>query len=101
MCAVHGRIAAKQKGPPYSGKPFLLPSRSDGKSAECARAAATVQSIQSDDPRQVEALAEGGPKGPPMIAWHDLDDREAAAVRADLGRWVGEVLFPLYPAPGS
>ena len=46
----------------------------------------------------VEALAEGGPKGPPMIAWHDLDPDEAAAVRADLGKWVGEVLFPLYPS---
>jgi hypothetical protein len=46
----------------------------------------------------VEALAEGSPKGPPMIAWHDLDPDEAAAVRADLGKWVGEVLFPLYPS---
>ena len=46
----------------------------------------------------VEALAEGGPKGPPMIAWHDLDPDEAAAVRADLGKWVGEVLFLLYPS---
>ena len=33
-----------------------------------------------------------------MIAWHDLDDQEAAAVRADLAKWVGEVLFPLYPS---
>ena len=46
----------------------------------------------------VEALAEEGPKGPPMIAWHDLDPGEAAAVRADLGKWVGEVLFSLYPS---
>jgi hypothetical protein len=46
----------------------------------------------------VEALAEGGPKGPPMIAWHDLDDQEAAAVRADLAMWVSEVLFPQYPS---
>ncbi len=46
----------------------------------------------------VEALTDGGPKGPPMIAWHDLDDQEAAAVRADLAKWVGEVLFPLYPS---
>jgi len=46
----------------------------------------------------VEALADGGPKGPPMIAWHDLDDQEAAAVRADLAKWVTEVLFPLYPS---
>jgi len=46
----------------------------------------------------VEALANGGPKGPPMIAWHDLDADQAAAVRADLARWVGEVLFPLYPS---
>ena len=33
-----------------------------------------------------------------MIAWHDLDPDEAAAVRADLAKWVGEVLFPLYPS---
>ncbi len=46
----------------------------------------------------VEALTEAGPKGPAMIAWHDLDADQAAAVRADLGRWVGEVLFPLYPS---
>jgi len=46
----------------------------------------------------VEALAEGGPKGPPMIAWHDLDPDEAAAVRADLANWVDLVLFPLYPS---
>ncbi len=46
----------------------------------------------------VEALAEGGPKGPPMIAWHDLDGQEAAAVRADLAKWVSEVLFLLYPS---
>jgi hypothetical protein len=46
----------------------------------------------------VEALAEGGPKGPPMIAWHDLDPDEAAAVMADLAKWVGEVLFSLYPS---
>jgi hypothetical protein len=46
----------------------------------------------------VEALAQGGPKGPPMIAWHDLDPDEAAAVRADLARWVDQVLFPLYPS---
>jgi hypothetical protein len=46
----------------------------------------------------VEALTEGGPKGPPMIAWHDLDPDEAAAVMADLAKWVGEVLFSLYPS---
>jgi hypothetical protein len=46
----------------------------------------------------VEALTEGGPKGPPMIAWHHLGADEAAAVRADLAKWVGEVLFPLYPS---
>src|SRR5260370_29893652 len=46
----------------------------------------------------VQALAEAGPKGPPMIAWHDLDADQAAAVRADLARWVGEVLFALYPS---
>jgi hypothetical protein len=46
----------------------------------------------------VQALTEGGPKGPPMIAWHDLDPDEAAAMRADLATWVGEVLFPLYPS---
>ena len=45
----------------------------------------------------VAALSEGGPKGPPMIAWPDLDADEAAAVRADLARWVDQVLFPLYP----
>jgi hypothetical protein len=33
-----------------------------------------------------------------MIAWHDLDDQEAAAVRADLARWADEVLFPAYPS---
>jgi hypothetical protein len=38
------------------------------------------------------------PKGSPMIAWHDLDDQEAAAVRADLAKWISEVLFPLYPS---
>ena len=46
----------------------------------------------------VAALSEGSPKGPPMIAWHDLDPDEAAAVRADLARWVDQVLFPLYPS---
>jgi hypothetical protein len=46
----------------------------------------------------VQALAEGGPKGPPMIAWHDLDPDEAAAARADLATWVDQVLFPLYPS---
>ena len=46
----------------------------------------------------VEALAEGGPKGPPMIAWHELDPDQAAAVRADLAKWVDQVLFPLYPS---
>ena len=46
----------------------------------------------------VEALSEGSPKGPPMIAWHDLDPDEAAAVMADLAKWVGEVLFSLYPS---
>ena len=46
----------------------------------------------------VEALSGGGPKGPPMIAWHDLDADEAAAVRADLAKWVDQVLFPLYPS---
>jgi hypothetical protein len=46
----------------------------------------------------VQALAEGGPKGPPMIAWHDLDANQAAAVRADLTTWVDQVLFPLYPS---
>src|ERR1700677_2748337 len=35
----------------------------------------------------VEALAEGCPKGPPMIAWHELDGGQAAAVRADLAQW--------------
>ena len=45
----------------------------------------------------VDALADSGPKGPPMIAWHDLDGQEAAAVRADLAKWVEEVLFPAYP----
>ncbi len=34
-----------RKGSPYAGEPFLLPRRADGKSAECARAAATVQTI--------------------------------------------------------
>jgi hypothetical protein len=48
--------------------------------------------------QSVEALAEGGPKGPPMIAWHELGADEAAAVRADLAKWVDEVLFPLYPS---
>jgi hypothetical protein len=52
----------------------------------------------NDLAQTVEALAEGGPKGPPMIAWHDLDDQEAAAVRADLAKWATEVLFPLYPS---
>ena len=52
----------------------------------------------ADSGQEPEALANGGPKGPPMIAWHDLDDQEAAAVRADLAKWVGEVLFPLYPS---
>jgi hypothetical protein len=33
-----------------------------------------------------------------MVAWPDLDADEAAAVRADLARWVGEVLFRLYPS---
>ena len=46
----------------------------------------------------VEALSQGSPKGPPMIAWHDLGPDEAAAVRADLAQWVDQVLFPLYPS---
>jgi hypothetical protein len=46
----------------------------------------------------VEALTDAGPKGPPMIAWHDLDEDEAAAVRADLATWVGHVLFAIYPS---
>jgi hypothetical protein len=46
----------------------------------------------------VEALAEAGPKGPPMIAWHDLDPDQAAAVRADLATWVSKVLFAVYPS---
>jgi hypothetical protein len=46
----------------------------------------------------VRTLAEGGPKGPPMIAWHDLDDQEAAAIRADLAKWADEVLFTAYPS---
>ena len=53
---------------------------------------------QAPGSETVEALAEGGPKGPPMIAWHDLDPDEAAAVRADLAKWVDQVLFPLYPS---
>ena len=35
-----------KKGSPYAGEPFLLPGRADGKSAECARPAVTVQTIQ-------------------------------------------------------
>lgn len=46
----------------------------------------------------VAALTEASPKGAPMIAWHDLDADEAAAVRADLANWVGKVLFRLYPS---
>jgi hypothetical protein len=46
----------------------------------------------------VEALADAGPKGPPMIAWHDLDPDQAAAVRADLATWVSRVLFAVYPS---
>ena len=46
----------------------------------------------------VEALSEGSPKGPPMIAWHDLDPDQAAALRADLAQWVDQVLFALYPS---
>ena len=46
----------------------------------------------------VRTLAEGGPKGPPMIAWHELDGGQAAAVRADLAKWAEEVLFPAYPS---
>jgi hypothetical protein len=46
----------------------------------------------------VEALSDAGPKGPPMIAWHDLDPDQAAAVRADLAKWVDQVLFGLYPS---
>lgn len=46
----------------------------------------------------VQALSEGTPKGPPMIAWHDLGPDEATAVRADLAQWVDQVLFPLYPS---
>jgi hypothetical protein len=46
----------------------------------------------------VQALTEGGPKGPPMIAWHELDQGEAAAVCADLAKWVDEVLFAVYPS---
>jgi hypothetical protein len=46
----------------------------------------------------VEALTDAGPKGPPMIAWHDLNPDQAAAVRADLAAWVGQVLFAVYPS---
>ncbi len=46
----------------------------------------------------VRTLADGGPKGPPMIAWHELDGGQAAAVRADLAKWADEVLFPAYPS---
>ena len=33
-----------------------------------------------------------------MIAWHELGADEAAAVRADLAKWVDEVLFAVYPS---
>ena len=33
-----------------------------------------------------------------MIAWHELDGGQAAAVRADLAKWAEEVLFPAYPS---
>jgi len=44
------------------------------------------------------AFTERSPKGPPMIAWHELDGGQAAAVRADLAKWAEEVLFPAYPS---
>jgi hypothetical protein len=47
---------------------------------------------------EVGTLSAASPKGPAMIAWHDLDPDQAAAVRADLATWVGEVLFSLYPS---
>jgi hypothetical protein len=46
----------------------------------------------------VGALSAASPKGPAMIAWHELTADEAAAVRADLASWVREVLFRLYPS---
>ena len=46
----------------------------------------------------VTALTAASPKGPPMIAWHDLDPDEAAAVRADLAKWVDGTLFRIYPS---
>ena len=33
-----------------------------------------------------------------MIAWHELGADEAAAVRADLAKWVDQVLFAVYPS---
>jgi hypothetical protein len=47
---------------------------------------------------EVEALAAASPRGPAMIAWHELDADQAAAIRADLATWVGRMLFPLYPS---
>ena len=47
---------------------------------------------------EVEALTAASPRGPAMIAWHELTADEAAAVRADLAAWVAGVLFPLYPS---
>jgi hypothetical protein len=55
---------------------------------------ARVDALAAD----VGALSAAGPKGPAMIAWHELTADEAAAVRADLANWVGQVLFPLYPS---
>ena len=49
----------------------------------------------------VRTLADGGPKGPPMIAWHELDGGQAAAVRADLSKWADEALFRPTRAPGT
>ena len=45
----------------------------------------------------VTALTAASPKGPPMIAWHDLDPDEAAAVRADLAQWVRRDPVPHLP----
>ena len=46
----------------------------------------------------LDAMTTASPKGPPMIAWQDLSDQEAAAVRADLSTWVTGVLFRVYPS---
>ena len=96
----------KSKGPPMPPDPEITADGTPGETlarfavvlaahrGQLAEHAAQLKHLADT----VAALSDGGPKGPPMIAWPDLGADEAAAVRADLARWVEQALFPLYPS---